>query len=201
MLKINKSVLAACAVSPEQYPAALPAIALAGRSNVGKSSLINTLINRRGLARTSSQPGKTQTINFYLINDAWYFVDLPGYGYARVSRVTKENWGKMIEKYLTGQNSLKEIWQLIDIRHDPTDLDCQMWEWLAYHGYPRLLIATKADKISKNQRVKQLKAVRSKLGIGEKDLLVFSASSGEGKEKLLSRLTGIVLPGSGDELG
>jgi GTP-binding protein len=161
MLRINKSVFSISAVLPDQYPKEqLPEIALAGRSNVGKSSLINTLINRRGLARTSSQPGKTQTINFYLINDAWYFVDLPGYGYARVSRVTRENWGKMIDRYLKGRMVLKEIWQLVDIRHPPTALDRQMLEWLNYQNYPRLLIATKADKISKSQRVKNLKTLK-----------------------------------------
>ena len=161
MLRIIKSEYVAGAVYPDQYPKGnFPEIALAGRSNVGKSSLINTLVNRRGLARTSSQPGKTQTINFYLVNDTWYFVDLPGYGFARVSQSTREAWGKMIERYLKGRNVLKEVWQLIDIRHPPTALDRQMLEWLTYYHYPRLIIATKADKISKNQRVKNLKIIK-----------------------------------------
>jgi GTP-binding protein len=192
MLRINKSEFIVAAMAPDQYPESeLPEIALAGRSNVGKSSLINTLINRRGLARTSSQPGKTQTINFYLINDAWYFVDLPGYGFARVSRATRENWGQMIEKYLKGRRNLKEIWQLVDIRHPPSGLDRQMLDWIRFNNYPLLIIATKADKISKNQRIKNLKIIKEQLGIGEGEVIIFSSESGEGKEELLQRIESI----------
>jgi GTP-binding protein len=193
MLKIKKSQFTASAVNPDQYPdALLPEIALAGRSNVGKSSLINTLVNRHGLARTSSQPGKTQTINFYLINEAWYFVDLPGYGFARVSQGTREAWGKMIEKYLKGRKVLKEIWQLVDIRHPPTELDRQMLEWLNFHHYPRIVVATKADKISKNQRAKSLKVIKEQLGISDDELVVFSAQTREGKEELLDRVQRVI---------
>lgn len=189
MLKIKKSQYVASAVYPDQYPEAIvPEIALAGRSNVGKSSLINTLINRHGLARTSSQPGKTQTINFYMINDAWYFVDLPGYGFARVSRDTREQWGKMIEKYFEKRTALKEIWQLVDIRHPPTEQDRQMFEWINFQTFPRIVIATKADKLSKNQRMKSLKIIRQELNIKEDEIVVFSAETGEGKEELLNRI-------------
>lgn len=193
MLKIKKSAYVASAVLFEQYPeATVPEIALAGRSNVGKSSLINTLINRHGLARTSSQPGKTQTINFYLINDDWYFVDLPGYGFARVSRDTREQWGTMIERYLNKRTVLQEIWQLIDIRHPPTEQDGQMFEWLRFHNFPHILIATKADKISKNQRMKSLKIIKNQLAVKDEDIVVFSAQTGEGREKLLQRVEKIL---------
>lgn len=189
MLKIKKSAYIASAVLPDQYPESiLPEVALAGRSNVGKSSLINTLINRHGLARTSSQPGKTQTLNFYLINEAWYFVDLPGYGFAKVSRDTRDQWGKMIKKYLQGRTVLKEIWQLVDIRHPPSLQDRQMFQWIADQGFPPIVIATKADKISKNQRVKNLKVIKEQLGLSGENLIVFSAETGEGKEELLKRI-------------
>lgn len=189
MLKIKKSEYIASAVLPDQYPEAnVPEIALAGRSNVGKSSLINTLINRHGLARTSSQPGKTQTLNFYLINDAWQFVDLPGYGFARVSRDTRDQWGNMIEKYLNGRTVLKEIWQLVDIRHPPTEQDRQMFQWVSFQNFPRIVIATKADKISKNQRMKSLKIIKEQLGATGNEVVVFSAQTGEGKEELLNRI-------------
>ena len=189
MLKIKKSEYIASAVLPDQYPAAsVPEIALAGRSNVGKSSLINTLINRHGLARTSSQPGKTQTLNFYLINDAWQFVDLPGYGFARVSRDTRDQWGTMIEKYLDLRTVLKEIWQLVDMRHPPTEQDRQMYQWLKFQDFPRIVIATKADKISKNQRMKNLKIIKEQLGITDNEIVTFSTQTGEGKDVLLNRI-------------
>ncbi|MEL7563947.1 MAG: ribosome biogenesis GTP-binding protein YihA/YsxC [Dehalobacterium sp.] len=193
MLKVKKSEYITSAVLPNQYPEAnMPEIALAGRSNVGKSSLINTLINRHGLARTSSQPGKTQTINFYLINDAWYFVDLPGYGFARVSHDTRNQWSKMIEKYLNERKVLKEIWQLVDIRHPPTEQDRQMFEWLSFQNFPRIVIATKADKISKNQRMKNLKIIKDQLAVTGNEIIVFSAQTGEGKEELLHRVEGVL---------
>ena len=128
----------------------LPEIAFAGKSNVGKSSLINALMNRKSLARTSSQPGKTQTINFYNINDALYFVDLPGYGYAKVSQQEKEKWGKMIERYLHQSNVLKAVFLLIDIRHDPSANDKTMYEWILANGFHPIIIATKADKINRS---------------------------------------------------
>lgn len=184
MLKITKSEYVLSAVKPDQYPVAqLPEIALAGRSNVGKSSLINTLINRRGLARTSSQPGKTQTINFYRINDAWYFVDLPGYGFARVSHDTREQWGKMINAYFEQRTVLKEIWQLVDIRHPPSEQDVQMMEWLDYKKFPRLVVATKADKISRNQRAKNIKLIKEKLGVKDEEIVVFFRPNRRRKRK------------------
>ncbi|MCR6545011.1 ribosome biogenesis GTP-binding protein YihA/YsxC [Dehalobacterium formicoaceticum] len=189
MLKIKKSEYVLSAVKPDQYPEAnVPEIALAGRSNVGKSSLINTLINRRSLARTSSQPGKTQTINFYKINDAWYFVDLPGYGFARVSHDAREEWGRMINTYLEQRTVLKEIWQLVDLRHPPSEQDQQMMQWLNYKNYPCIVVATKADKISKNQRSKNVKVIKETLGVTEEEIVIFSAQTGEGKEKLLQRI-------------
>lgn len=189
MLKIKKADFIISAVHREQYPSeGLPELALVGRSNVGKSSLINRLINRKNLARTSSQPGKTQTVNFYLINDAWFFVDLPGYGYARVSHTERENWRVMIEKYLTGRQELQEIWQLVDIRHPPSEQDRQMYEWLAHYGFPRLVIATKGDKISRGQRAKHLALIRRELGLSLAEPVYFSAETGEGRDELLERL-------------
>ena len=160
----------------------LPEIAFAGKSNVGKSSLINALINRKSLARTSSQPGKTQTINFYNINGELYFVDLPGYGYAKVSQQEKEKWGKMIERYLHQSKVLKAVFLLIDIRHDPSANDKTMYEWILSNGFHPIIIATKADKINRSQLQKQIKAVRQGLG-ADKDTVVipFSAQTKQGR--------------------
>ena len=137
-----------------------PEIAFLGRSNVGKSSLLNSLLNRKGLARTSNTPGRTQSINYFLINDDFYFVDLPGYGYAKVSKSMRSDWGEMAEEYLSQREQLVLCIQLIDSRHDPTKLDLQLNEWLNFHQKPHLIVATKADKLSKNQLAKQLKAIR-----------------------------------------
>ncbi|ATW28575.1 YihA family ribosome biogenesis GTP-binding protein [Candidatus Formimonas warabiya] len=192
-MTVKRSEYVASAVTPSQYPeACYPEIALVGRSNVGKSSLINRLVNRRNLARTSSQPGKTQTINFYLINAAWYFVDLPGYGFARVSHNTREHWRTMIEKYLSQRSTIQQVWQLVDLRHPPTEQDQQMVQWLSHYRFPKLIIATKADKISKSQRVKNLGIIRNRLDVPETELISFSAESGEGKEKLLSEIEKIL---------
>ncbi len=159
--------------------------AFAGKSNVGKSSLINALMNRKSLARTSAQPGKTQTINFYNINDALYFVDLPGYGYAKVSQQEKEKWGKMIEKYLRQSKVLKAVFLLVDIRHDPSANDKIMYEWILSNGFHPIIIATKADKINRSQLQKQLKAVRQGLNV-DKDTIVipFSAQTKQGREEI-----------------
>ena len=163
----------------------LPEIAFAGKSNVGKSSLINALMNRKSLARTSSQPGKTQTINFYNINDALYFVDLPGYGYAKVSQQEKEKWGKMIERYLHQSNVLKAVFLLIDIRHDPSANDKTMYEWILANGFHPIIIATKADKINRSQLQKQIKAVRQGLGAGKDTVVLpFSAQTKQGREEI-----------------
>ncbi|MBE6015450.1 MAG: YihA family ribosome biogenesis GTP-binding protein [Lachnospiraceae bacterium] len=162
-----------------------PEVAFAGKSNVGKSSLINALMNRKSLARTSAQPGKTQTINFYNINDAMYLVDLPGYGYAKVSQSEKEKWGKLIERYLKNSGNLKAVFLLVDIRHDPGANDKQMYEWITYNGYKPIIIATKLDKIKRSQVQKQLKAIRVGLGL-EKDsvLIPFSAETKQGREEI-----------------
>lgn len=163
----------------------MPEIAFAGKSNVGKSSLINALMNRKSLARTSAQPGKTQTINFYNINDTLYFVDLPGYGYAKVSQQEKEKWGKMIEKYLRQSKVLKAVFLLVDIRHEPSANDKIMYEWILSNGFHPIIIATKADKINRSQLQKQLRAVRQGLNV-DKDTIVipFSAQTKQGREEI-----------------
>ena len=170
----------------------LPEIAFAGKSNVGKSSLINALMNRKSLARTSAQPGKTQTINFYNINDELYFVDLPGYGYAKVSQQEKEKWGKLIEKYLHRSKVLQAVFLLVDIR--PSANDRQMYEWILANGYHPIVIATKLDKINRSQIAKQVKLVKQGLGV-DKDTIVipFSAETKQGREEiydLIDQLTG-----------
>ena len=160
-------------------------IAFAGKSNVGKSSLINALMNRKSLARTSAQPGKTQTINFYNVNDDLYFVDLPGYGYAKVSEQEKAKWGKMIEKYLHKSKMLKAVFLLIDIRHDPSANDKQMYEWILSNGYKPIIIATKLDKINRSQIQKHVKMVKQGLGV-DKDTIVipFSSETKQGREEV-----------------
>ena len=161
---------------------ALPEIAFAGKSNVGKSSLINALLNRKALARTSSQPGKTQTINFYNINKSFYFVDLPGYGYAKVSMAEQERWGKMIEKYLDTSKQLKAIFLLIDIRHEVKAHDKQMYDWILANNFQPIVIATKADKIKRSQLAKQLKLIKTGLGMVNNDILSFSSETKQGFE-------------------
>ena len=171
------------AVGPKQYPADhLPEIALAGRSNVGKSSLINKFVNRRSLARTSSKPGKTQTLNFYRINnDAFYFVDLPGYGFAQVSQAEKDKWAKFIDAYLTKRENLCGVIQLVDLRHPPTKDDVNMYEWLMHLGKETLVVATKCDKVSRGQWQKQLKIIREGLGADpSQPIVLFSAENGQG---------------------
>ena len=150
----------------EQLPASdLPEIAFSGRSNVGKSSLINSLMNRKSLARTSSSPGKTQTINFYNINHEMYLVDLPGYGYAKVSQAEKEQWGKLIERYLHQSEQLRAVFLLVDIRHRPSENDKLMYEWIVHNGYWPIIIATKADKLKRSQIQKHIKEVRDGLDL------------------------------------
>lgn len=162
-----------------------PEFAFAGKSNVGKSSLINALMNRKALARTSSQPGKTQTINFYHVNDSFYYVDLPGYGYAKVSMEVKAKWGKMIERYLQKSPVLKCVFLLVDIRHDPSANDKTMYDWIVHNGFEPVVIATKLDKIKRSQTDKQLKALRQGLGM-KKDgiILPFSAETKQGREEI-----------------
>lgn len=162
-----------------------PEIAFAGKSNVGKSSLINALMNRKSLARTSSEPGKTQTINFYNINNAFYFVDLPGYGYAKVSEATREKWGKMIEKYLRTSKQLKAVFLLLDIRHKPSANDKSMYDWIVYQGFEPIIIATKLDKINRSQRDKQLKLIREGLEAAPGTIILpFSSLTKQGREEI-----------------
>lgn len=164
---------------------ALPEIAFAGKSNVGKSSLINAMINRKSLARTSSQPGKTQTINFYNINKELYFVDLPGYGFAKVSKEAQAKWGALIEKYLRTSKQLKSVFLLIDIRNGAKSHDKEMYDWIVYNGYQPIIIATKADKISRNQIPKQLKLIREGLGIGtDVRMIPFSSETKQGRDEV-----------------
>lgn len=162
-----------------------PEIVFAGKSNVGKSSLINALMNRKSLARTSSQPGKTQTINYYKVNDEIYFVDLPGYGYANANIETKAKWGKMIEKYLHTSKQIKCIFLLIDIRHEPGKNDKQMYDWILHNGYQPVIIATKLDKLKRSQVAKCVKIVREGLGLPKEGVLIpFSSQTKQGKEEI-----------------
>ena len=178
-----------------------PEIAFAGKSNVGKSSLINGLMNRKSFARISATPGKTQTINFYNINDALYFVDLPGYGYAKVSQQEKEKWGRMIERYLHQSNVLKAVFLLIDIRHDPSANDKTMYEWILANGFHPIIIATKADKINRSQLQKQIKAVRQGLGAGKDTVVLpFSAQTKQGREEIYEVIDRLMAPPEGEEL-
>ena len=172
-----------------------PEVAFAGKSNVGKSSLINALMNRKSYARTSAQPGKTQTINFYNINDCMFLVDLPGYGYANVSTTVKAKWRKMIENYLKKSNQLKQVFLLIDIRHNPSENDRMMYEWIVSNGYRPVIVATKLDKIKRSQVGKQVKAVRTGLGLKEDDILIpFSAQTKQGLSELWKLIDSYVLP-------
>lgn len=160
-------------------------VAFAGKSNVGKSSLINALMNRKALARTSAQPGKTQTINFYNVNNAMYLVDLPGYGYAKASEEVKAKWGKMIENYLHTSKKLKAVFLLIDIRHDPSANDRMMYEWMVYQGFAPIIIATKLDKIKRSQLQKQIKAIRTGLGVELGTVILpFSAETKQGRDEI-----------------
>lgn len=174
-----------CGVTSKIPDNPYPEVAFAGKSNVGKSSLINALMNRKALARTSSQPGKTQTINFYRINNAIYYVDLPGYGYAKASASEKEKWGRMVENYLHTSRKLKAVFLLIDIRHAPSANDRMMYEWIAHQGFAPMIIATKLDKIKRSQMQKNLKVIREGLGIKPETLIIpFSAQTKQGREEI-----------------
>jgi len=184
-MKVTNAEIVISAVKPEQYPnSSLPEFALAGRSNVGKSSFINKMINRKNLARTSSKPGKTQTLNFFLINDSLYFVDVPGYGFAKVSKKEREAWGRMIETYLTTRKQLRAVVLIVDLRHSPTNDDVMMYEFLKHYEIPAVIIATKADKIPKGKWQKHLKVVRETLKVVESDpVIIFSSETGQGKDE------------------
>jgi len=173
----------------------LPEVAFAGKSNVGKSSLINALMNRKSLARTSAQPGKTQTINFYNINEELYVVDLPGYGYAKVSQEVREKWGKMIERYLQNSRVLKRVFLLIDIRHEPSANDKMMYDWIIHNGYQPIIIATKLDKISRNAVAKNVKIIRTALNATKETVIVpFSAETKQGREEIWQLIEEAVSP-------
>lgn len=174
-----------CGITSKLPENRLPEIAFAGKSNVGKSSLINGLLNRKSLARTSSAPGKTQTINFYNINKALYFVDLPGYGYAKVSQEIRNKWGKMIERYLHTSRQLRIVFLLVDIRHAPGENDKTMYDWILAKGYTPVIIATKLDKIKRSERDKNLKIIREKLKVVDGTKIIpFSAVSKQGREEI-----------------
>ena len=189
----NVSLETVCGVTSSLPDSKYPEFAFAGKSNVGKSSLINALMNRKSLARTSAQPGKTQTINYYNINDELYFVDLPGYGYAKVSKETKEKWGRMVEKYLRTSGQLKAVFLLIDIRHDPSANDKDMYDWIRANGYEPMIIATKLDKINRSQIQKNVKMIRDKLK-AEKEVKIipFSAISKQGREEIYETIDQIL---------
>lgn len=195
-MKVQNVELTISAVSPAQYPnEGFPEIALSGRSNVGKSSLINTLINRKGLARTSSQPGKTQTLNFYNIEFELYFVDVPGYGYAKVSKKDREKWGQMIERYFSDRPVLRGVISLVDGRHEPTELDCQMIDFLHYYDLPILVCATKMDKIPRGKWNRTESQIRKKLALNPQDeIVLFSSVTKAGKEEVwnwVEKMSGI----------
>lgn len=182
-----------CGITSRLPDHKLPEAAFAGKSNVGKSSLINALMNRKSLARTSAQPGKTQTINYYNVNDELYFVDLPGYGYARANESVKAQWGRMIENYLHKSKQLKLVFLLIDIRHAPSENDHIMYDWILRNGYRPVIIATKLDKINRSQIQKQLKLIRTALEAEEDTVIVpFSAQTKQGREEIYEILDGIL---------
>ena len=191
---IKKAEIIISAVKKEQYPETIvPEIAFAGKSNVGKSSMINALLNRRNLARTSSQPGKTQTINFYNINDEFDFVDLPGYGYAKVSKTEQAKWAGIIDTYLHIRHQLKEVILLVDIRHEPNKNDVQMYEWIKSFGFTGYVIATKADKLSNSQRIKSVNVIKKTLQIQDSNLIFpFSSTSKLGVEEIWELFEGIL---------
>ncbi|KGR74417.1 ribosome biogenesis GTP-binding protein YihA/YsxC [Ureibacillus sinduriensis] len=184
-MKVHNVEMVISAVKPEQYPEdGLPEFALAGRSNVGKSSFINKMIGRKALARISSKPGKTQTLNFYKIEEQLFFVDVPGYGYAKVSKSEREAWGKMIERYITARSVLRAVVLIIDLRHPPTNDDIMMYDFLKYYNIPAIIIATKADKIKKGKWDQHKKVVRDTLEMDKNDpLIVFSSETGLGFEQ------------------
>lgn len=191
----NVNLEIVCGVTSKVPDTAYAEVAFAGKSNVGKSSLINALMNRKALARTSAQPGKTQTINFYNINDAMYLVDLPGYGYAKASEEVKVKWGKMIENYLHTSKQLKAVFLLIDIRHDPSANDRMMYEWMVYQGFAPIIIATKLDKIKRSQIQKNVKTIREGLNVQPGTTIIpFSAETKQGRDEIWELIDSFVLP-------
>ncbi|SKA80869.1 GTP-binding protein [Clostridium sp. USBA 49] len=189
---IKQSEFITSAAKPNQYPTDnRPEIAFVGRSNVGKSSIINSLTNRRSLAKVSSTPGKTRLVNFFLINNKFYLVDLPGYGYAKVSKAEKESWGKIIENYLLNRPVLKKVVLLVDSRHKPSDDDILMYNWIKHYNYNTVIIATKKDKLKKSEIAKNEKIIKETLGLkSEEKILFYSSLTKEGREEILDILFG-----------
>ena len=201
-MKIKSAELeTVCGITSRLPENTLPEVAFAGKSNVGKSSLINGLLNRKNLARTSSQPGKTQTINFYNVNGELYFVDLPGYGYASAAKEIREKWGRMIERYLHSSKQLRAVFLLLDIRHAPSANDCQMYDWILSQGYRPIIIATKLDKINRSQIQKQLKLLRETLKADKETLVLpFSALNKQGRDEIYALLDEILsVPDEADQ--
>ena len=189
-----------CGITSKLPENLLPEVAFAGKSNVGKSSLINALMNRKSYAKTSSQPGKTQTINFYNINQSMYLVDLPGYGYTKIAESEKRKWGVMVENYLHSSKQLKAVFLLIDIRHDPSANDRTMYEWILHQGYEPVIIATKSDKIKRSQLQKHIKAVRTGLHAGaQTKIFPFSALSKQGREEIWDYIDALIQETEGFE--
>ena len=197
MIEVKKAELVAVTGRPDQYPEDnLYEVAFAGRSNVGKSSLLNLLTGRKKLAKVSGNPGKTRTINFYEINEAFRIVDLPGYGYAKVSKTMSEGWGDMMESYFENREGLLKVIQLVDIRHAPSKQDVQMYNYLKHYGYDGLVVATKSDKISRNQMQKNIKVIRQTLGMHPEDVVVpVSALKKTGHDVLLDEIEAILIEG------
>jgi GTP-binding protein len=192
-MQIREARFLCSATTPEQYPPAdLPEVAFAGRSNVGKSSLINALLSRKNLVRTSKTPGCTQLLNFFEVNGRWRFVDFPGYGYAKVPAEVRRRWRPMVEKYLIGRRTLRGLVLILDVRRLPSPQDLSFWSWLQERGLPVIVAVTKVDKLSRNKRGKQVSAIAERLGCGPESLLRFSATSGEGREVLWSALEALL---------
>ncbi len=192
MIIKNAELETVCGITSVLPDNQMPEVAFAGKSNVGKSSLINGLLNRKSLARTSQEPGKTQTINFYNVNKELYFVDLPGYGFAKVSKEVQQKWGVMIENYLKSSKQLKAVMLLIDIRHEPSANDRNMYEWIVYNGYKPVIIATKLDKINRSQKDKHIKMIRQGLNVlPDTVILSFSAKTKQGREEILDFISSV----------
>ena len=193
-MDLSKVKYESTAVRPNQYPAgSIPEIALVGRSNVGKSTIINTLLNRKGIARVSSEPGKTRGINFYNVDDALYLVDLPGYGYAKVSKDEKAKWGKMIETYLNSRRQLEMTLMLVDIRHAPSEDDKMMYRWITERGLRHIVVATKTDKISRGQIHNRLQEIRKVLGLTQEDTLIaYSSETKQGKDEIWAAIRDVL---------
>ena len=200
MIIKDVSLETVCGVTSKLPQNTLPEVAFAGKSNVGKSSLINAVMNRKSLARTSAQPGKTQTINFYNVNGAFYLVDLPGYGYTRANEEIRASWGRMVERYLRSSRQLKAVFLLVDIRHDPSANDRKMYEWILHNGYEPIIIATKLDKVNRSQVSKQVNAIRQGLRVKKGTIILpFSAQTKQGREELYELLDRLLLLGETQE--